>query len=171
MEKMLKFSFPFSYFSLPQTNVMKLIHNAYYHKTQIEFEFKWHHFYCSRAMYLFKRKNCWIFRFRSLIVICFDQMLRNLSTIFITTKHRSSLNFGGVTFTVLKLCPFSNLKIAEIIWKAFCTFAYVLFDDLKHLLSGQLFDQGLVKNTMIFCCRKGTFIFIRSSSLNECLYW
>ena len=30
-----------------------------------------------------------------------------------TTKHRSSLNFGGVTLTVLELCPFINGKIAK----------------------------------------------------------
>ena len=30
--------------SLPQLNVIKLIQNAYYHKTQIKFEFWWHYF-------------------------------------------------------------------------------------------------------------------------------
>ena len=54
------FSFPFSNCSLPQPNVMKLIHNAN------------------------------------------------------TPKHISSLNFGGVTFTVLELCPFTNGKVAEL---------------------------------------------------------
>ena len=29
------------------------------------------------------------------------------------TEYRSSLNLGGVTFTVLELCPFTNGKIAE----------------------------------------------------------
>ena len=32
--------FPFSNLSLPQPNVLKLIHNAYYHKTQIKFDFQ-----------------------------------------------------------------------------------------------------------------------------------
>ena len=29
------------------------------------------------------------------------------------TKHRLSINFGGITFTVLELCPFTNGKNAE----------------------------------------------------------
>ena len=48
--------FPFSNFSLPQPNVMKLAHNAYYHKTQIKYKFWWRHFYHSRAMPLYHRK-------------------------------------------------------------------------------------------------------------------
>lgn len=32
---------------LPQPNVMKVINTANYHKTQIQFEFGWRHFYCS----------------------------------------------------------------------------------------------------------------------------
>ncbi len=70
--------YPFSNFSLPQPNVMKLIHNAYYHKTQIKFEFWWHLFYFSRVMLLYKWKNCWIFRFCSLASVCLNQMLWNL---------------------------------------------------------------------------------------------
>lgn len=31
----------------------------------------------------------------------------------ITTKHRSSLNMGGITSVVLELCPFINGKIGE----------------------------------------------------------
>ena len=45
MVKLLNFTFPFSNLSLPQLNVMKLIQNAYYHKTQIRFEFWWRHLY------------------------------------------------------------------------------------------------------------------------------
>ena len=50
--------FPFSNFSLPQPNAMKLIHNAYYHKIQIKFEFWWCHFNRSRVMPLYKWKTC-----------------------------------------------------------------------------------------------------------------
>ena len=32
---------------------------------------------------------------------------------FITTKHRSSLNFGVIILTILELCLFTNGKIAE----------------------------------------------------------
>lgn len=38
-----------SYFSLPEPNFMKLICNAYNHKTQVKFEFCWRHFYNSRC--------------------------------------------------------------------------------------------------------------------------
>lgn len=37
----------------------------------------------------------------------------------ITTKHRSSLSFGGVTLTVLELCLFTIGKIAEIFVSVF----------------------------------------------------
>ena len=46
-------------------------------------------------------------------LVCLNQMLRNLYILLITTKHRSSMNFGGVTLTVLELCPFTNGKIAD----------------------------------------------------------
>ena len=36
---------------------MKLIYNAYYHKDQIKFEFRWRHFHCSRGMPLYKWKK------------------------------------------------------------------------------------------------------------------
>ena len=42
--KVTKNLFPFSYLSLPQPNVTKLIHNADYHKTQLKIEFWWRHF-------------------------------------------------------------------------------------------------------------------------------
>ena len=34
-----KIKFSFSFFSLPELNVLKLIHNTYYHKTQIKYKF------------------------------------------------------------------------------------------------------------------------------------
>ena len=37
MKQIAKFLFLFSELSLHQPNIMKLIHNAYYHKTQYEF--------------------------------------------------------------------------------------------------------------------------------------
>ena len=40
----------------------------------------------------------------------------------ITTKHKSSMNFGGVTLTVLELCPFTNGQIAEFSFP-FCYFS------------------------------------------------
>ena len=42
--------FSLSNFSLPQPNIMKLIHNAYNHKTQIQFELWMCHFYRFRVM-------------------------------------------------------------------------------------------------------------------------
>lgn len=46
------FSFPFSYLSLPLSNVMKLIHNYYYHLTQIKYKFEWCHYYGFSVMFL-----------------------------------------------------------------------------------------------------------------------
>ena len=54
MEKIMNFRFLFSSFSLPKTNVMNLIHSAYYYKMQIKFEFWWEHFYCIRVMSPYK---------------------------------------------------------------------------------------------------------------------
>ena len=49
----------------------------------------------------------------SITLGCLNQMLWNLYILLITTKHRSSMNFGGVSFTVLELYPFTKFKIAE----------------------------------------------------------
>ena len=54
--KMVNYMFLFYNLSLAQLNVMKLMHNAYYHKTQFKFEFCWRNFYCSRVMSLYKWK-------------------------------------------------------------------------------------------------------------------
>ena len=51
--------------------------------------------------------NCFPF----LTLVCLIQMLWNLYTMLITTKHISRVNFGGVTFTVLELCPFTKEKM------------------------------------------------------------
>ena len=45
----LKFLWTISNFSSSRPNVMKLIHNAHYHKILIKFEFWWGPFYCSGA--------------------------------------------------------------------------------------------------------------------------
>ena len=39
--------------------------------------------------------------------------VKKLIPMLIATKPRSSLNFGGVTFTILELCPFTYGKIVE----------------------------------------------------------
>ena len=43
-----------------------------------------------------------------------NQLVWNLYTnMLVTTKYRSGLNFGDVTFTILELCPLTNGKIAK----------------------------------------------------------
>ena len=47
MGKFTNWKFPQFNFILPQTNTMKLIHNANYHQTEIKLKFGWHHFHRS----------------------------------------------------------------------------------------------------------------------------
>lgn len=77
--------FTFSNFSLPYPNVMKLIQNANYHITQIKSEFWWGHFNHSKIMLLFKWKNCSIFSFLSLTLVCLSLMLWDLYIMLLTT--------------------------------------------------------------------------------------
>ena len=57
-----------------------------------------------------------------------NQMLWNLSTMLITTKHRPSLNFGGITSPLLKLCPFNKLKKCWIF--RFCSLTWVCLNQM-----------------------------------------
>lgn len=41
--------FLYSNFSLPQSYVLKLIHNAYYIQSSVKFKFGWRNFHCSRV--------------------------------------------------------------------------------------------------------------------------
>jgi len=90
--------FLFSIFSLPQPNVMKPNHIAYYHKTRLSLVVS---LKPSKSYAPLQIEILLNFRFCSLTLVCLYQMLLKLYTMLKTTKCRSTLNFGGVTFTVL----------------------------------------------------------------------
>lgn len=86
-------------FVWPQPNFMKLKHSAYYHKTF----FRVWMASLLPFMLSYKGKNWRISSFHSLYITLVDlnHLLWNFYTMCITIKHRLSLNFGGIPFTVL----------------------------------------------------------------------
>ena len=57
---------------------------------------------------------CFFISFHLLTLVCLNQMLWNSYTMLVTTKHRSSLKFGGVSITILEVCPLTHENIAEV---------------------------------------------------------
>lgn len=91
METILNISFPYSNFSLSQTNVMTLIQNAYYNSIQINYQFCWCCFYRSRVMPLTKWEKC--LSFHSLILNLPQPNVMRLKAIVNTSNlyHREQI--------------------------------------------------------------------------------
>ena len=62
-------------FSLPQQNVMELIHIACYHITEMEIKIGRDGFYCLWVMPLYKHKKWYFFYFCSLTWVCLNQFV------------------------------------------------------------------------------------------------
>ena len=94
-------------------NVMNLIHKGYNHKTPINFEFWWCHFYCSRVMPLYKLKSCWFFVPFSSLSLPQPNVMKRIHK---ASYHRTQIKFGfwWHHFYCSRVMPFKNWTIAYL---------------------------------------------------------